>query len=112
MGRPVKFSDEAVIAAMEEHFIRHGFTKISAVADELSMSRVYLSQRLNKMVAQGAITSEQLNEWRSPASRSRAKGTTNVRINVRLTPENYDWVMNQPNGASETINGLINMNRN
>lgn len=111
MGRPLKFTDEAVIASMEEHFIRHGFTKISAVADELGMSRVYLSQRLNKMVARDVITPEQLDEWRSPASRSRAKGSTNVRITARLTPENYDWLMNQPNGASETINGLINMSR-
>ena len=96
---------------MEEHFIRYGFSKVSAVAEELGMHRVYLSQRLTKMSKEGVITPEQLEEWRNPAARSQAKGASTTRVTVRLTPENYEWLKNQPHGASETINGLINMCR-
>ena len=96
---------------MEEHYIRHGYAKVSAVAESLGMHRVYLSQRLSKMAKTGVITPEQLDEWRSPAARSQAKGASTIRINVRLTPENHEWLKNQSDGASEIINGLINMCR-
>ena len=111
MPRPVQFTDAAVIAAMEEHYIRHGFVKVSAVAEEMGMHRVYLSQRLTKMSKEGVITPEQLQEWRNPAARSQANGASTFRVTVRLTPENYGWLKSQPHGASETINGLINMCR-
>ena len=96
---------------MEEHFIRHGFAKVSAVAEEMGMNRVYLSQRLSKMAKEGTITPEQLEEWRNPAARSQASGASTTRVTVRLTPENTEWLKSQPHGASETINGLINMCR-
>lgn len=111
MARPVQYTDADVVAAMEEHYIKYGFAKVSAVAEAMGMNRVYLSQRLSKMSKAGTITPEQLDEWRNPAARSQAHGASNIRLNVRLTPENYEWLKNQPNGASETINGLINMCR-
>lgn len=111
MSRPVVFTDESLIEAMQEAYSTHGFAKVSSVAANLGMSRVYLSQRLTRMVRKGTLTSEQLHMWRNPAARSQANGASNRRLAVRLTPENYEWLKTQPYGASEIINGLINKSR-
>ena len=113
MVRPVLFTDELVIKAMEEHFHSKGFASVSAVSSELGMSRVYLSQRLKKMELDGAITPEQRKEWANTASRAQlqraqtAETPKNKKLNITLTPENYEWLKVQENSASETINGLV-----
>ena len=113
MVRPVLFTDEIVINAMEEHFQTKGFASVSAVSSELGMSRVYLSQRLKKLEHDGVITPEQRKEWANANSRAQlqraqtADTPKNKKLNITLTPENYEWLKLQEHSSSETINGLI-----
>ena len=108
MGRPQLYSDSDVIRAMEDEFILHGYAAIGKVADGIGCSRVYLSQRLSQMRKTGKITPEQYAEWRSPASKAQQLGAQpTVRLNVRLSPENHEWLVAQSNSASATMNSLI-----
>ena len=111
MPRGQTYPDALVIRTMEEHYILHGFARVRDAAQEIGMHRVHLSQRLTKMAKEGIITPEQLEEWRNPAARSQANGASSIRLSLRLSPENYNWLNQQPNSCSATINGLINMCR-
>ena len=114
MGRPEVYTDKFLVDSMESHYKKFGYAKVSSVAKEIGMHRVYLSQRISKMLTMKTISQEQYERWRTPASRAQdnraqpGKEEGNKKMNITLTPENYKYLSDLPEAASTTINGLIN----
>lgn len=107
-----------LIKRAEDHYDRQGFVKWSDLASELGVSRQRILQMLQAAIGFGHITSDDLERYRSVASRSKlARQNTEMRrdlerlrIRLTLTPENHEWLV-ATCGASDngtTRNDLIN----
>lgn len=109
---------------MCEHlYKRDGFVKWTEVAELLGVTRQAVFNRLNDAVKRGRLSAEDLDRWRSSASR-RAQSRQNIklkkeseklRISITLTPDNKRWIAYQCEQlhciSSDIINGLINLER-
>ena len=111
MGRKQVFSDEVLIEAMTARYEKYGFANVTAVAEELGMHRVYLSQRITALAKQHKISPQTLRLWRSAGSRAQAAringARSNRQVNITLTPENYAWLKAHKSSISQMINGLV-----
>ena len=107
-----------LIELAEAHYTQKGFVKWSDLASELGISRQRILQLMQQAVCLGHLTADDLDRYRSEASR-RAAARTNetvrrdlekLKIRMVLTPENYQWLTDAitatPTGT--TTGDLIN----
>lgn len=112
---------EAIIAVCEELYTRSGFVKFTEAAQRLGLQDGTLHKRFRDAIARGDLSPETVDRWRSLTARRRitaaarkAKHARSTgRIEVTLTPENFEYVKAQcakHNGnMSEIVNGIINI---
>lgn len=108
-----------LITRAEAHYDRQGFVKWSDLASELGVSRQRILQMMQAAIGFGHITSDDLERYRSVASRSKAtqqntekrRDLERLRIQLTLTPENYEWLVAALESGSygTTRNDLINI---
>jgi sugar phosphate isomerase/epimerase len=89
-----------LINLAEAHYARQGFVKWSALATELGLSRQRILQLMQQAVCLGHITGEDLDRYRSEASRRKAARTNSelrreaerLKLQLLLTPANRSWL--------------------
>jgi len=90
-----------LIKRAEAHYSRQGFVKWSDLASELGVSRQRILQMMQIAIGLGHITADDLERYRSVASRSKlARQNEEMRrdlkrrhVQLTLTPENYEWLV-------------------
>lgn len=90
-----------LIKRAEAHYSRQGFVKWSDLASELGVSRQRILQMMQIAISLGHITADDLQRYRSVASRSKMalqnkemrRDLERCRMQLTLTPENYEWLV-------------------
>lgn len=90
-----------LIKRAEAHYSRQGFVKWSDLASELGVSRQRILQMMQIAIGLGHITADDLDRYRSVASRSKMalqnkemrRDLERCRMQLTLTPENYEWLV-------------------
>lgn len=91
---------EQLVAVFEELYARSGFVKWTEVAERTGQSRANVSKRINDAVARGDLSSETVERWRSLTARRHQSSQNRTehakrspyRVDVTLTPENYEFI--------------------
>lgn len=107
-----------LIKRAEAHYSRQGFVKWSDLASELGVSRQRILQMMQIAIGLGHITTDDLERYRSVASRSKMalqnkemrRDLERCRMQLTLTPENYEWLVAacESGSYSTTRSDLIN----